>query len=171
MNSYYGLFGIIAIGFIVYFFIRDYIFEPSTSLSPSLPEPFEVPAPASIEIRQAPIYPRRVVAPSGPNPPSQESPNNTAIVYQEPRAKDPLYEPQESSDIPENIRYPENSFRPPPQNDVTAIAVQAGIASDRVQVSSDNSQKMQPEFIQGGGEFMPGIFANDTFNDNSYSAF
>jgi hypothetical protein len=30
---------------------------------------------------------------------------------------------------------------------------------------------MQPEFIQGGGEFMPGIFANDTYNDNSFSAF
>jgi hypothetical protein len=111
-----------------------------------------------------------VIAPSGPNPPSQASPNQE-IVYQEPRAKDPLYEPQESSDIPENLRYPENSFRPAPNNDNTAIAVQAGIASDRLQVSSDNSQQMQPEFIQGGGEFMPGIFANDTYNDNSFSAF
>ena len=167
MNSYIALFGIIIVGFVVYLVLRDKIFGEEL---PVPLEPFEVPAPASIEIRQAPIYPKRVIAPSGPNPPSQASPNQE-IVYQEPRAKDPLYEPQESSDIPEHLRYPENSFRPAPNNDMTTIAVQAGIASDRLQVSSDNSQKMQPEFIQGGGEFMPGIFANDTYNDNSFSAF
>jgi hypothetical protein len=85
--------------------------------------------------------------------------------------KDPYYEQQESSDIPENLRYPERSFRPPPLNNNTSIAVEAGIASNSIQVTSDNSQKMNPDFIQGGGEFMPGIFANDTFSDKSYSAF
>ena len=39
------------------------------------------------------------------------------------------------------------------------------------QTSSDNSQKFSTEFIEGGGEFMPGIFANDTFSDQSYSSF
>jgi len=38
-------------------------------------------------------------------------------------------------------------------------------------MSSDNPQQFQEEMIQGGGEFMPGIFANDTYNDNSYSTF
>jgi hypothetical protein len=51
------------------------------------------------------------------------------------------------------------------------MAVQAGIASDHHQVSSDNAQMFQQEMIQGGGEFMPGIFANDTFNDTSFSSF
>jgi hypothetical protein len=171
MNSYIALFLIMVAGFVVYFLIRDKIFDPVVLSTPSAIETFEIPAPASIEIRQAPIYPKRVVASSGPNPPSQASPNNEMVVYSEPRPKDPYYEAQESSDIPENLRYPENSFRPPPRNDNTSIAVQAGIASPTLQVSSDNSQKMQPEFIQGGGEFMPGIFANDTYNDNNFSAF
>ena len=54
--------------------------------------------------------------PSGPNPPSQEAPKGEMIVYGEPSASDPYYESQESSDIPENLRYPERSFRPPPLN-------------------------------------------------------
>jgi hypothetical protein len=171
MNSYVYIFGILIIGFVVYFFVKDKFFDtPSTSYIKKT-EAFEVPAPASIEIRKAPIYPSRVVMPSGPNPPSQEAPKGEIVVYGEPAPKDPYYEPQDSSDIPENLRYPERSFRAPPLNNNTSIAVEAGIASNNIQVTSDNSQKIQPEFIQGGGEFMPGIFANDTFSDKNFSAF
>jgi hypothetical protein len=92
-------------------------------------------------------------------------------MYGEPEPKDPYYETQESSDVPERLRYPERSFRPPPMNDNTSIAVQGGIASNTIQVTSDNSQVFQPDFIEGGGEFMPGIFANDILSDKSYSAF
>jgi hypothetical protein len=168
MNSYTYIFGVLLVGFVVYFLIKDKIFEVPAPLKT---EQFEVPAPASIEIRQAPIYPERVVAPSGPNPPNQEAPGNEMVVYGEPAPKDPYYETQESSDIPENLRYPERSFRPPPLNNNTSIAVEAGIASHNMQVTSDNSQKMNPDFIQAGGEFMPGIFANDTFSDTNYSSF
>ncbi len=173
MNSYIYILGILVVGFIVYFFVKDKIFETPVEDDKytKKAESFEVPAPASIEIRQAPIYPERVVMPSGPNPPSQEAPGNQVVVYGEPAATDPYYETQESSDIPENLRYPERSFRPPPLNNNTSIAVEAGIASNNVQVTSDNSQRMQPEFIQGGGEFMPGIYANDTYSDTNYSAF
>jgi hypothetical protein len=167
MNSYMYIFGLLLVGFVIYFLIKDKIFDNTEIKS----EPFEIPAPASIEIRQAPIYPKRTIMPSGPNSPSQEAPNNEIVVYGEPQATDPYYEQQESSDIPENMRYPERSFRPPPLNNNTSIAVEAGIASNNIQVTSDNSQKLQPEFIQGGGEFMPGIFANDTLSDKSYSAF
>ena len=156
-------------GFVVYFFVKDSIFTSSTIDAKT--ETFEVPAPASIEIRKAPIYPPRTIVSSGPNPPSQKAPNNELVVYGEPAATDPYYESQESSDIPENMRYPERSFRPPPLNNNTSIATEAGIASNNLQVSSDNSQGFRPEFIQGGGEFMPGIFANDTQNDNNFSAF
>jgi hypothetical protein len=93
------------------------------------------------------------------------------VVYAEPQATDPYHEHQESSDIPENLRHPERSFRPTPLNDNTSLAVQSGTASHRTQVSSDNSQQFQTEIISGGGEFMPGIFANDTFNDTSFSSF
>jgi hypothetical protein len=168
MKSYVYIFGILVVGFAVYFLVKDKIFDqPSTKNT----ETFEVPAPASIEIRQAPLYPPRVVMPSGPNPPSQKAPENEVVMYGEPQATDPYYESQESSDIPENLRYPERSFRPPPLNNNTTIAVESGIASNNIQVTSDNSQKINPEFIQGGGEFMPGIYANDTFSDKSYSSF
>lgn len=173
MVAYIYILGIILVGFLVYFLIKDKIFDSPSKENTNIisTENFEVPAPASIEIRKAPIYPERVVMPSGPNPPSQESPNNEIVVYGEPTASDPYYESQESSEIPENLRYPERSFRPPPINNNTTIAVEAGIASNNIQVTSDNSQKFQPEFIEGGGEFMPGIFANDTFSDKNYSAF
>jgi len=171
MKSYIYLLTLLLVGFVVYFFLRDMIFDTSNDKYVVASENFEVPAPASIEIRQAPIYPPRTIVSSGPNPPSQEAPNQEVVVYGEPQPEDPYYESQESSDVPERLRYPERSFRPPPQNDNTSIAVQAGIASNQLQVTSDNSQGFQPEFIQGGGEFMPGIFANDTFSDKSYSAF
>jgi hypothetical protein len=171
MNSYIYILGILIIGFVIYFLIKDKIFDPPATPYIKKTEGFEVPAPASIELRKAPIYPERVIMPSGPNPPSQEAPRGEMVVYGEPTASDPYYESQESSDIPENLRYPERSFRPPPLNNNTSIAVEAGIASNNVQVTSDNSQKFQPEFIQGGGEFMPGIFANDTFSDKNYSSF
>jgi len=172
MESYLYVFGILVVGFILYMIVRDYIFDTVDMITADSTELFEsIPAPTSIEIRQAPIYPPRVVAPSGPSAPSQEAPLDKVIVHHEPRATDPYQEHQESSDIPENLRHPERSFRAPPINDNTSIAVQSGVASDRVQVSSDNSQTFQHEIIQGGGEFMPGIFANDTYTDTSFSAF
>ena len=171
MKSYVYVFGILVVGFVFYFLLKDKIFDNTPVQTLKRTENFEVPAPASIEIRQAPIYPERVVMSSGPNPPSQEAPNNQLVVYGEPAPKDPYYETQESSDIPERQRYPERSFRPPPLNNNTSIAVEAGIASNNIQMTSDNSQQFRPDFIQGGGEFMPGIFANDILSDKSYSAF
>ena len=165
MKTYIYIFGILLVGFMIYFYIKDSLFSSYVKV-----ETFEIPAPTSIEIRKAPNYPPREVMSSGSNPPSQE-PSNDLVIYGEPGAKDPYYESQESSDIPENLRYPERSFRPPPLNNNTSIAVDAGIAGNNTQTSSDNSQEFAPEFIQGGGEFMPGIFANDTLSDKSYSSF
>ena len=179
MNSYLYLFGIILIGFVVYYFIRDKIFnedEFAMQLPTKQMESFQVPAlasapaPSSIEVRQAPIYPQRTVASSGPNSPNQQPPT-TAVIYGDPEPKDPYNESQENSDIPENLRHPERSYRPPPLNNNVDIAVQSGIASTHHQVSNANTQQYEQEFIQGGGEFMPGIFANDKFDDVSYSTF
>lgn len=170
MKSYLTLFVVVLVGFGLYMIVRDKLFDNSEMIMEKS-EQFEVPAPASIEIRQAPLYPERVVSPSGPNPPNQAAPENEMVYYSPPAASDPYAESNESSDIPENLRYPERSFRPPPNNNNTTIATQSGIASNKLQVSSDNSQGFQPEMIQGGGEFMPGIFANDTFNDNQFSSF
>jgi len=163
MKSYLYLFSFLAVGFAVYWYTKDFIFG-------SVLETYVSPAPASIQIRQAPIYPPRTISPSGPHPPNQAS-NNEIVAYGDPGPKDPYYESQESSDIPENLRHPERSFRPPPLNNNTTLAVDSGVASNNVQVTSDNSGKFSTEFIQGGGEFMPGIFANDTLSDKSYSTF
>ena len=171
MTSYLTIFITLVIGFAVYFIFRDYVFDPSEERFASAAASLSVPAPASIEIRQAPLYPPRQVAASGPNPPSASDDREEVVVYAPPTATDPYAEMHEDSEIPEHLRHPERAFRPPPMNDHTGIAVQSGVASQSVQMSSDNSQEYQQEMIQGGGEFMPGIFANDTLNDASFSAF
>ena len=155
--------GIIMVGFVIYLFVRDYIFD-----SDQFADTFVNPAPAPLEIRQAPLYPPRVVAPSGPNPPNA-APTSEAVVHAAPEAKDPYYEANESSDIPENLRHPERSFRPPPSNHNTSVATHSGVASNVTAPSS--GQGFQQELIQGGGEFMPGIFAIDTMDDKTFSAF
>jgi hypothetical protein len=168
MNSYLAVIAILIIGFIVYTLYRDQFFD-----LPDSADPFHtsIPAQAGIEIRQAPLYPPRTVTASGPHSPQQASQEEGVHVYAPPQAKDPYAESQESSEIPENLRHPERSFRAPPMNDQRQIAVQAGIASPIHQVSSDQAQMYTEEMIQNGGELMPGIFANDTFNDSSFSAF
>lgn len=159
MNQYIYVAGLLLLGFIIYFFIKDYIFASHVNL---IQESFV--APTSIEIRKAPIYPPRNIAPSGPNSPNKEA-SSEIVVYGEPIPKDPYYESHENSDIPENLRHPERSFRPPPLNNNQSISVESGIANDQ------SESKFRTEFIQGGGEFMPGIFANDTLSDKSYSDF
>jgi hypothetical protein len=171
MNAYLSLFLVLIIGFIVYVLIRDKLFYVDEQSIHSSAESFSIPAPATIEVRRPPLYAEQQVAPSGPQAPSVAPPADEVIQYGEPIAKDPYHSSQESSDIPENLRHPERSFRPTPTNEMHSIATQSGIASEHTHVSSDNSQHFQQEMIQGGGEFMPGIFANDSFTDTSFSAF
>ena len=166
MKSVY-IFGILLIGFVVYWLCKDYIFEAPTKNDTFL----NIPANAGIEIRQAPIYPERTVASSGPNPPNQMPPQDEVVVYADPAPKDPYSEHNQSSDIPEDLRYPERSFRPTPANNNTQIAVESGVASNNLQVNSNNSQQFSTDFIQSGGEFMPGIFANDTTLETNFSTF
>ena len=73
------LIGVLLAGFVVYFLVRDNFFE----IPSDVPEKFEIFAPAPIEIRQAPLYPSRVIVPSGPNPPSQSG--NDVVVFGEPK--------------------------------------------------------------------------------------
>jgi len=159
---------ILVVGFVAYWFLRDHLFGEDAVVTDS----FQTlsPSPASIEIRQAPLYPERTIAPSGPNPPNQ-APQEEIIHYAPPQATDPYSHPQESSEHPENLRHPERSFRPPPLNDNTSIAQSSGIASTTQQITANGAQGFSTEIIQGGGEFMAGVFANDTFDDRSFSPF
>jgi len=167
MNPYLTLVAILLVGFIVYFFIRDRIFFVESDAEPYQPSMVTPPAAAPIEIRPAPVYAPQTVAPSGPSAPSAAPPAGEVIHHAPPQATDPYQESQESSDIPETLRHPERSYRAPPANDMTSLAVQSGIASP---ANADHSPYQQ-ELIQGGGEFMPGIVAHDSSMDTSYSMF
>lgn len=166
MYSFGTLFILLIVGFVVYSLMRDYLFD-SFEMEPfqTMGHGGEVPGPAPILIRQAPVYPERETAPSGPSPPSHAPPHEE-IVYGPPQANDPYQEGQESSAIPETLRHPERAYRPAPAQQHTSIAVQSGIASS---VSSGPS--MSTEMIQNGGEFMSGVFANDSFDDTAFSSF
>lgn len=160
---------ILVVGFVAYWFLRDRLFGEADIFATDAFQALSS-APASIEIRQALLYPERMVAPSGPNSPNQ-APQEEVVHYAPPQATDPYSHPQESSEHPENLRHPERSFRPPPLNDNTSIAQSSGIASTTQQVTASGAQGFSTEIIQGGGEFMEGVFANDTFDDRSFSSF
>ncbi len=161
-----SLFALLLIGFAVYSLLRDRLFD-SVDMEPFLGHaPVLSPAPAPVLIRQAPVYPEREITPSGPSPPSQAPPVEEMVVYGPPQASDPYQGEQESSAIPETLRHPERAYRPAPAQQHTGIAQQAGLASP---VSSGPA--MSTEMIQNGGEFMSGVFANDSFEDTAFSAF
>lgn len=158
------LVSILVVGFVIYSLFRDRLFD-SVEMEPFQASHTSIPAPAPLLIRQAPAYPAREISPSGPSPPSQAPPTEE-VVYGPPQATDPYQESHESSAIPETLRHPERAYRPAPPQEHTSLAVQAGIASP---VSSGPS--MSTEMIQNGGEFMSGVFANDNFDESTFSSF
>jgi hypothetical protein len=117
------------------------------------------------------IYPARVVAPSGPSAPNQAPPEDEISVATPEVARDPYEQPQDSASIPERMRYPERMFNPAPHNDNVDVAPASGIASASANQAAHALQAFTPEFAQNGGEFMQGIFANDSSEPGAYSAF
>lgn len=166
MYSVFSFVALLLIGFAVYSLVRDRLFD-SVDM-----EPFQAFAtasatvsPAPIIVREAPVYPERTITPSGPSAPNQAS-EQEEIYYPPPTAVDPSASPQESSAIPETLRYPERAYRPAPANQHVSIAEQAGLASGHAE-----GPAMSTEMIQNGGEFMAGVFANDGFDTSTFSAF
>jgi hypothetical protein len=134
-------------------------------------ETFIAPAPV---VTQPIPEPPRTIAPGGPNSPNQMPPptHDTNERLPGPQDSDPLTDDYGSSDIKDNMRYPERSFGPAPKPVVTNIAVLAGNASTLNSGVNSALQTFAPEFAQNGGEFIPGgIFANDVFDNPNYSAF
>lgn len=165
-SSVFFIVGVILLGFVLYMIVKDKIFGAS--------ENFEInnhPGQAALEIRQAPVAPPRTIVSSGPNPPSQTPPDNEEVIYGEPAARDPYADRMEAADAPENMRYPERAYRPAPDNTITSIAPQAGIAGPDHQTSPQAYQGFNPEFVQNSGEFMNGVYANDTTDNPNFSAF
>ncbi len=130
-------------------------------------------APAPIVTQPIP-EPERVVAPGGPNSPNQMPPptHDTNERLPGPTDVDPLDDEYGSSNMQDNMRYPERSFGPAPSPKDTSIAVAAGTASTLNSGVNQALQTFSPDFAQNGTEFVPGgIFANDVFDDANYSAF
>ncbi len=115
--------------------------------------------------------PRNVLG-GGPSPPSQAAPPNTVRVAQaQPDAQDPYAEGNEDANARENLRHPERMFRPAPPMDVVDTITDAGLGGPANQATSNAMQTFMPEFAQNNGQFMDGIFANDTSEPTNFSMF
>lgn len=171
MSSIATLLLVLIVGFVVYTLLRDRLFD-SVEMEPfasqRMGEVVGVPGPAPLMVRQAPVYPDREIAPSGPSSPSQAAPSSEEmVVYGPPQASDPYDERQETSEIPENLRHPERAYRPAPSAHHTVVARESGIASS----VAEGQDVRSTEMIQNGGQFMDGVYANDSFEDAHFSSF
>jgi len=134
-------------------------------------ETFIAPAPM---VTQPIPEPERVVAPGGPNSPNQMPPptHDTTERLPGPEDSDPLDDSYGSSNMKDNMRYPERLFGPAPTPQATSIAVAAGNASTLSSGVNVALQTFSPDFAQNGSEFIPGgIFANDILDNPNYSSF
>jgi hypothetical protein len=144
------------------------------NLTPSkllIEETFIAPAPL---VTQPIPEPPRVISPGGPNSPNQMPPptHDTNERLPGPEDSDPLDSDYGSSNIQDNLRYPERSFGPAPKPVNTTIPVASGNASTLTGGVNTALQTFQPDYAQNGGEFISGgIFANDVFENPNYSAF
>jgi len=134
-----------------------------TTLNTSAPAPMIQPPPE--------MYPARNILPAGSASPVQAPPPDEVRVVPPEVANDP-YEPnEESASMPERLRHPERMFKPAPSNTSSDISEASGIASESVSQAAQALQRFAPEMAQNGGEFMQGIFANDTTEQTNFSSF
>ena len=137
-----------AIVFVVYLRVSGLYQVTDSFVSEKIPE-----MPESVAMREPPSAP---VA-----PPQQRR-------LPEPQDSDPYDDTHGDSDVKDNLRRPERLFGPTTAPDDTDTAVSSGVASS---VTNTGFTTFSPEFAQNGGEFIPGgIFANDAFEDQKFSA-
>lgn len=114
----------------------------------------------------------KTVVQSGPNSPTQMAPQDVvAVVHSQPQSNDPLYNSNEPTNVSENITYPERFYRKAPTPDNTKISQEAGLTGDSDQSSLQNYQRYNTDFIQNSGEFMNGVYANDTQTPTDFSSY
>ena len=89
-----------------------------------------------------------------------------SIEYPEETAKDPYANEQESSEIPERMRNPENMFKAAPDNNGSPI--NSGVMGGAPHAGVGG---YITEMVQNEGEFMPGIFAFDKDDTQGFSMF
>ena len=130
-------------------------------------------APAPIVTQPIP-EPERVISPGGPNSPNQMPPPTHDINERLPGPddSDPQDDTYGSSNMKDNMRYPERLFGPAPEPINTTIPVASGNASTLTSGVNTALQTFSPDFAQNGTEFIRGgIFANDVFDNPNYSSF
>lgn len=152
-------------------FLAYQLYINLTSQKLLIEETFIAPAPM---VTQPIPEPERVISSAGPNSPSQMPPptHDTNERLPGPEESDPEESSYGSSNMQDNMRYPERSFGPAPKPKATAIAVDAGIASNLNSGVNTALQTFSPDFAQNDTEFIPGgIFANDSFDNPNYSSF
>jgi len=138
-------------------------------------EAFEVlslPASAPLVLAYPPADIPRTITSGGPNTPNQAPPPQAVVErLPGPVESDPYDEAYGSSNIKDNLRYPERFYGPAPQPNNTQIALESGIAGIETASPAIALQTFSPEMAQNGGQFIEGgIFANDTSENVSYSA-
>ena len=135
-------------------------------------EAFEVPAPAPPVLNYPPADIPRTITPGGPNTPNQTAPPEPVVErIPGPVDSDPYDETYGSSNIKDNLRYPERFYGPAPQPNNTQIALESGLAGIESSKPAIALQTFSPEMAQNGGQFIEGgVFANDTDEKTSYSA-
>lgn len=131
------------------------------------------PAPANVPPNLPPVAMEgpRTIVPGGPSTPSQAAPLDTVRITAATGALDPYAEQQEDANAPEKLRHPERMFRPAPNMDEVNMVTESGIGGRATQVAADAAEVFAPEFAQNGGEFMGGVFANDTDLPSNFSDF
>lgn len=126
---------------------------------------------APIINRSPEMYPARSLTSGGPSSPNQSA-NQEEIRMSSPEVPMDMYMPnEESASIPERLRNPERMYRPAPDNSTHGIGEASGVASASASQAANALSAFTPEFAQNGGEFMQGIFANDSSEPGTYSAF
>ncbi len=135
-------------------------------------ESFEVPAPAPPVLNYPPADIPRTITSGGPNTPNQAAPQEPVIErLPGPVDSDPYDETYGSSNIKDNLRYPERFYGPAPQPTNTQIALESGLAGIESASPAIALQTFSPEMAQNGGQFIEGgVFANDTNEKSTYSA-
>jgi hypothetical protein len=128
-------------------------------------------APAPIMERQPQVYPARNVSPGGPSSPNQMANPDEVRMTSPEVAMDPYMPNEESASIPERLRHPERMYKPAPSNNSHDIAEASGVASSSASQAANALNSFTPEFAQNGGEFMQGIFANDTSEPGGFSEY
>jgi len=168
-NSAGLLFCLIIGAFLVYYIVsRGYLTGftgpqmVGTDVQPIVQENLEMPGRGADVFVPAPAAGPRKVTPSGPNPPAQQAADGEVVITAPPTAIDPYAEQVQAANAEETIRNPERMYRPTVQNTDTMIATVGGVASPVTDTTEGAIQAFNTDFIENRGEFMSGVFANDS---------